>query len=105
MATRDSRGGSGAELPEVVSFDIAHLTRLSWELGSRVVDSEEATRHGTWRHTRTSWEFSAFRATSNTDIVAVQTPVGRERFYGVARSDVQSALSSLDATESWRRVE
>jgi len=105
MATRDSRGGSGTKLPDVVSFDIAQLTRLSWELGSRIVDGEESTHHGTWRHTHTSWELSAFRATSNTDIVTVQTPVGRERFYGVARSDLQSALSSLDAAESWRRVE
>ena len=34
MAVHDSRSGSGGShtLPDVVPFDLAHLTRQSWEL-------------------------------------------------------------------------
>jgi hypothetical protein len=35
----------------------------------------------------------------------VETPVGRERFYGVARMDLDPVLSRLDDAPEWGRSE
>jgi hypothetical protein len=41
MATRDPRDGR-TTLPAVVPFDLSPLSRLSWELGARVVDGDDS---------------------------------------------------------------
>ena len=104
MATHASQsGGDGVELPGVVPLDVRCLTRLSWELGSRVVADAESTRRGEWRHTGASWSLSVFRVTSNTDVLRVRTPAGRERFYGAATADLREELPNLDDAPYWRR--
>ena len=49
-------------------------------------------------------DLSVFRATSNTVIVRITTPVGRERFYGADRSDLRAALPTLAAAPYWKRL-
>lgn len=107
MATHIPRaeGDSGATLPEAVPIDLPHLTRLSWELGSRITEDDESTRCGTWEGTETPWTLSIFRVTGNTVLLAVHTPVGRERFYGAARSDLEAVLPRLETAPHWRRVD
>lgn len=95
---------TSAELPDVVPFDLPYLSRLSWELGSRVVEDDESALHSTWEHTGTSWMLSICRVTSNTVVMRICTPIGRERFYGAAQSDVTAALPSLDAAPHWQRL-
>ncbi|QIB75442.1 hypothetical protein GL213_03695 [Halogeometricum borinquense] len=104
MGTRAS-GGGGASFPDVVPFDVQCLTRLSWELGSRTVADDESTLRGEWEHTGTSWTLSHYRVTANTDIVRLRTPVGRERFYGVAQMDLEAVLPNLENAPYWRRRE
>lgn len=105
MSTHSVQNGGAtcAELPDVVPFDLPHLSQLSWELGARVVEDDESSLHSTWKHTSTSWIVSVFRVTSNTVIMRVCTPVGRERFYGAAHSDLTSALPSLDTAPHWQQ--
>ncbi|RKD98278.1 hypothetical protein [Halopiger aswanensis] len=98
-------GNAGASLPDAVPFDLPHLTRLSWELGSRVVDDEEATLHSEWEPAGRTWQLSIFRVTSNTIVIRVRTPVGREKFYGAAELDLASALPELRSAPQWRRLE
>lgn len=105
MATHVRPEGDGAAFPDVVPFDVQRSSRLSWELGSRVVDDEESTLRGEWEHARTSRTLALFRVTSHTDILRLRTPVGRERFYGVARMDLESAVPHLDEAPYWRRRE
>jgi len=107
MATRGSRGSgrAGAQLPDVVPFDLAHLTRLSWELGSRVIDDDGVASHGEWVHHGSPWAVAVFDVTSETVVVRVRTPTGREHFYGAARMDFDAALPALDADPDWRRRE
>lgn len=104
MATRGSRGsgGAGAQLPEVVPFDLAHLTRLSWELGSRVIDDDGVSCHGEWEHRDALWAVSVFDVTGETVVVRVRTPTGREHFYGAACMDFEAARPALDAAPAWR---
>ena len=97
-----SGGDDSTHLPEVVPFDLPHLTRMSWELGSRVVEDEESALQSRWEHDRLAWLLSIFRVTDNTVILCVRTPAGRERFYGAAQSDLNIAFRKLAAAPSWR---
>ncbi|ELZ42005.1 hypothetical protein C471_05149 [Halorubrum saccharovorum DSM 1137] len=112
MATRDDRCGGGPDgpgepvtLPDVVPFDLTHLTRLSWELGSRTVEGEDASLVGDWSARDRQWEIAVFDVTSETVVLRARTPVGRERFYGAIRSEMRSATRALDADAAWRSTE
>ncbi|MCU4799598.1 hypothetical protein OB920_04330 [Halobacteria archaeon HArc-gm2] len=107
MAAHISRGecGDAADLPAVVPFDIPHLSRLSWELGSRIVEDDESTRYGTWSHVETPWRLTVYRVTSATVLLRLHTPVGRERFYGAALRDFESDGSRLETDPTWRQVD
>jgi hypothetical protein len=102
MATRGQHA-AGPTLPDVVPFDPPTLTRLSWELGSRVVDDDSSARVGRWERVGSSWSLSVFRVTSETVVVRVRTPIGRQRFYGAAWMDLEDGVSELDAAPSWER--
>ncbi|WP_121741579.1 hypothetical protein [Natronorubrum halophilum] len=98
-------GATGVSLPDAVPIDLAHLSRLSWELGSRVVDDDDATLHSEWEQSGRSWLLSIFRVTTNTVVLRVRTPVGRQRFYGAAQLDLESVLPSLESAPRWHRLE
>jgi len=102
MATR-GQYGAGPTLPDVVPFDLSALTRLSWELGSRVVDDEASTCVGRWTRVQSSWSVSVVRVTSETVLMRIRTPTGRQRFYGAAWMDLQAVLPKLDDAPSWER--
>jgi len=102
MATRGQHD-AGPTLPDVVPFDPPALTRLSWELGSRVIDDEASARVGRWERVGSSWSLSVFRVTNETTVVRVRTPIGRQRFYGAAWMDLEDDLPDLDAAPSWER--
>lgn len=107
MATHGSRQvtGTAVSLPDAVPLDLSHLTRLSWELGSRVVRDKDASLHSEWTQTGRSWVLSIFRVTNNTVTLRVRTPVGRERFYGAAEQDLETALPRLESATNWHRLE
>jgi hypothetical protein len=102
MATRGQHD-AGPTLPDVVPFDHSTLTRLSWELGSRVVDGEAPTRVGRWKRVGSSWSLSVFRVAGETAVVRVRTPIGRQHFYEAAWMDLEDDLPELDAAPSWVR--
>jgi hypothetical protein len=106
MSTHDSDldGEGREEGSQLLPFDLVRPDRLRWEWGSRVIDDEETTLQGVWRHDGSSWDLSVFRVTEGTVVVRVRTPAGRERFYGTLRSEARSALSKLEAAASWRRT-
>jgi hypothetical protein len=101
--TRDG-GTDPVTLPDIVPFEVPHLSRLSWELGSRVVDDTESVRASEWTHARGRWRLSVFEVTDNTAIVRVRTSVGRERFYGAMQSELEAALPAIEESASWRRT-
>jgi hypothetical protein len=106
MAARGSRERSArVELPTVVPFDIPQLNRLSWGLGSRTVDGDEATLRSRWTDTESQWRLAVFAVTEETVVVRVRTPVGRSRFYGAAKADLAKALPALEASDRWQRLE
>ena len=107
MAARGSQSRDTAcvELPTAVPFDIPQLNRLSWELGSRTVDDEQATLQSRWTDTESQWRLAVFAVTDETVVLRVRTPVGRARFYGAARTDLATALPALEAADRWQRLD
>jgi hypothetical protein len=105
MATRDACDGVTGGLPPVLPFEVDRVTRLSWELGSRTVEDDHSSLRGRWSHTESRWTLSVYEVTSATDLLCVETPVGRERFYGAARMDLDPVLSTLDDAPEWDRTE
>jgi len=106
MAARGSRERSTrVELPTVVPFDIPQLNRLSWELGSRTVDDTTATLRSRWTDTEGQWRLAVYAVTDGTVVLRIRTPVGRDRFYGAARTDLANALPELEASDRWQRLD
>ncbi|RBI58742.1 hypothetical protein DMJ13_25725 [halophilic archaeon] len=105
MAAHSSQNNSnaGPELPDIVPFTLPYLNRLSWELGSRTIEDNDASCHSRWEHTEAPWTLAIFRATSQTSVICVRTPTGREQFYGVAQLDLKSALTSLNTASCWQQ--
>jgi hypothetical protein len=93
-----------APLPDVVPFGLSHRTRQSWELGKLAVQDEQATILSEWTHQDGQWRLSMFEVTSETAIICLRTPVGRERFYGAIQSELRTAIRELEANPSWQRV-
>jgi hypothetical protein len=105
MAVRGTHGGDGAvSLPEVLPADVPCLSRTSWELGARIVEDDESRHVAAFERGSGNWRASFFEVTSNTVLIRIRTPVGRERFYGTVRSALDSALPELEAAASWRRI-
>jgi hypothetical protein len=107
MAVHDSPNGTtgAASLPSLVPFELSHLTRMSWQLGSRTVQDETAESLGRWERRNDNWSLSVFGVTGETAVIRIHTPVGREQFYGAIRSEVRTAMRELEAAPSWRAVE
>jgi hypothetical protein len=105
MAVRGTQneGTTTSSLPDVVPFDLPHLSRLSWELGSRVVSGAESEHLEEFEHANKRWTLSIFDVTGNTVVIRVRTSVGRERFYGAIRSEYLSALPEIEAAPAWQR--
>jgi hypothetical protein len=101
----EQHGGSTATLPDALPFTLGPLTRLSWELGDRIVTGEETTCHSRWEATDAGWSLAVFRTTSHTDLLRVRTPVGRIRFYGAVHGDIRQALSALERDANWTRAD
>ncbi|THE63887.1 hypothetical protein D8Y22_16320 [Salinadaptatus halalkaliphilus] len=101
MATHGFQRGDRSSRPDSIPLELSSLPQLSWELGSRIVD--DATRHSEWVQTGNTWGLSIFRATSNTLVLRIRTPVGREKFYGAASVDLDATLSTLEAASNWTR--
>ncbi|WP_229121584.1 hypothetical protein [Halapricum desulfuricans] len=94
---------AGAELPAVVPFDLSPLTRLSCQLGERIVSEDESIRRGEWTYVDGTWSLSVFEVTDYTVVLRVRTPVGRQRFYGAIQTDIESVEPQLEAADGWQR--
>ncbi|NEU59243.1 hypothetical protein [Halorussus sp. MSC15.2] len=100
---RTASTAGGPRLPDAVPFDLTTVTRLSWELGSQVVS--DATRLSEWEHATSGRRLAVYDATDHTVVLGVRTPVGRERFFGATKHDVDAKRSRLRDAENWRRCE
>ncbi|WP_254523324.1 hypothetical protein [Natrinema caseinilyticum] len=84
-------------------FDVGtkHVESLSWPLGNRVTVEADAKRLFEFAHCRSTRTVTAFEVTDYTRVVRLRTPIGREKFYGVANADV----TPLSAGDEWVRTD
>jgi hypothetical protein len=94
MSSRDPSGNVSQQshVREIVPIDAARLESLSWELGNRVTSDEHATRRLTLRQPTAGWACTVFDVTDHTCVLRFRTPVGREKFFGVALADLLPEL-------------
>jgi hypothetical protein len=107
MASHDPRqttarpsNGAARALSSAAPFETAAATSLSWELGDRLTRQTEVSTVASFENPARNRSLTVFEATAHTYLVRVRTPVGREKFYGVARHDVD--LGALDGADDWR---
>ena len=106
MSSRESgageRGsGQGGQLTAVIPIDRSSIESLSWELGTRLTGSSGGCCLLELTNQRTKSGLAVFEATDYTYIVRFQTPVGREKFFGVAAVDLRPMLSNLLDRGDW----
>lgn len=69
---------------------------LSWSLGHRVTVEADAARLLELDHRSSRRRVVGFEATDYSCILRLRTPVGREKFYGVVRADLDAATEHPD---------
>lgn len=97
-------GPEGKTSPTTLPLEFPYRTRLSWDLGTRVVESDQTERLSRWTDDR-GWGLFVFRVAAETNVLRFQTPIGRELFYGVERAVEPTIRSRLEAAAGWRRIE
>ncbi|WP_276300912.1 hypothetical protein [Halorussus lipolyticus] len=105
MSTHGTRGVSAdsSHLPDAVPFCLPALSRLSWELGSRVVADAELLDE--WEHAASGRTLGVYDVTDHTVVLGVRTPVGRERFFGATKEDFAEKRPLLSDADDWLQRE
>ncbi|MFB6121383.1 MAG: hypothetical protein ABEJ68_09740 [Halobacteriaceae archaeon] len=75
---------------------------LSWELGERIVADDATRRRVTLSDGGGRTTVTVFEATDHTVVVAVRTPVGRQKYYEVPAAAVDRAIDEVAADERWQ---
>ncbi len=68
--------------------DIERIESLSWSLGNRITSEADADQRFRFDHRWSTRTVTAFEVTDYTCVLRLRTPVGREKFYGVASADI-----------------
>ncbi|WP_254763834.1 hypothetical protein [Natrinema marinum] len=92
----------GRELvARLFDIDTSRVESLSWSLGNRVTVEADATRRFELAHRRSMRSVTAFEVTNYTCVLRLRTPIGREKFYGVANTDI----AIPPASDEWVRAD
>jgi len=76
--------------------DIERIESLSWSLGNQIIAEGDTDQRFRFDHQRSTRSVTAFEVTDYTCVLRLRTPVGREKFYGVASADVEPNLIATD---------
>ncbi|MFB6201837.1 MAG: hypothetical protein ABEI98_07485 [Halorhabdus sp.] len=106
MSSRESgpgerRARQGGHLADVLPIDRGAVESLSWELGSRVTSGPDAACRLALSNRANGSSLAVFEATAYTYVVRFRTPVGREKFFGVAGVDLRPMLEALLDRGDW----
>ena len=71
--------------------------------GFTVVEGDGASVRSRWTHEETAWSLSVFDVTSETAVLRLETPVGRQRFFGTTQRDLATVYPALEAAPDWTR--
>lgn len=103
VMSRQTGEHRGARLAREGPVSLDDANPMSWRLGRRVTD--DAATLGEWHHP-SGRVVTAFDVTRDTVVLRIRTPVGRQRFYGVAKLDFDDRLSADGGPNGeWTAVE
>ena len=88
-------------IAHLFDVDIERIESLSWPLGDRITAKADAQQCFRFAHQRSARTVTAFEVTDYTCVLRLRTPVGREKFYGLASADISPDLHGTD----WVRTE
>lgn len=97
-----TEGRAGARLAHDVPVPLDDANPMSWRLGARITD--DAPPLGEWRHP-SGRTVTAFDVTRDTVVLRFRTPAGRQRFYGLAKLDLDDGLFADGPDGEWTAVE
>ncbi|SEQ32829.1 hypothetical protein [Natrinema salaciae] len=99
--SQGSLGRRGRALvAHLVGVDTGRVESLSWSLGNRITVEADANQRFRFVHRRSARSVTAFDVTDETCVLRLRTPVGREKFYGVAKAD----LVTRPERDDWTRA-
>ncbi len=108
MSSHESRsqGANGRRrgrelIAQLFDIDADRVESLSWPLGNRITVEADATRRFELAHRRSMRTVTAFEATDYTSVLRLRTPIGREKFYGVANADI----ATPPVSDEWVRAD
>ena len=84
--------------------DLRRAESHSWEYGHRCVRREGRHRE-TWADENGRQSIAVYDVTDHTVVLRVETPAGRQSFYGMADSDYRRARDCLRAADAWTSVD
>ncbi|WP_408958810.1 hypothetical protein [Natrinema sp. 74] len=101
-----SQGANGRRrgrklIAQLFDLDANRIESLSWPLGNRVTVEADATHLFELAHRRSMRTVTAFGVTDYTSVLRLRTPIGREKFYGVANADI----ATPPASDEWARAD
>ena len=83
-------------IANLFDVDIERIESLSWSLGNRITTDGEPDQRFRFDHKRSTRTVTAFEITDYTCVLRLRTPVGREKFYGIARADLEPERIAAD---------
>ncbi|MGQ3414091.1 hypothetical protein [Natrinema versiforme] len=87
--SQGTMGRHGRDLiASLFDIELEYVESLSWPLGDRVTTGAEANQLFRFAHQRSTRTVTAFEVTDYTCVLRLRTPVGREKFYGIANADI-----------------
>ncbi|MBZ6493767.1 hypothetical protein [Natrinema longum] len=107
MSSHESRsqGTTGRRgrtlIADLFDIDIERVESLSWALGNHVTVEADADRRFRFAHRQSTRAVTAFEVTDTTCVLRLRTPVGREKFFGVATAD----LTPQPVRNGWIRTD
>ncbi|WP_226006385.1 hypothetical protein [Natrinema salinisoli] len=88
-------------IAHLFDVDLERVESLSWPLGNRVTVEANAPCLFRFAHRRSTRTVTAFEVADYTRVLRLRTPVGREKFYGLATPDV----SAQPVRDDWVRTD
>ncbi|MFB1062933.1 hypothetical protein [Natrinema sp. H-ect4] len=83
-------------IAHLFDVDTERVESLSWPLGSRVTVDTSTESLFRLAHRRSARTVTAFEVTDYTCVLRLRTPVGREKFYGLANADISPGSTGTD---------
>lgn len=100
--TKNGKSSGDSHLDEILPLNRSRSESMCWQLGKNITDADDARLTFEATNEETGCELSVYDVTTHTYIVQFRTPVGREKFYDVAKEALHSMRQDIHEDEMWQ---